>query len=50
VLERGKPLTYRGYKVWKFDRGAEFDLGRWPQEGGEIVDVIEGTVRPEKVN
>ena len=25
VLERGKPLTYRGFKIWHFDNGQTID-------------------------
>jgi cyanophycinase len=42
VLERGKPLTYRGYKIWHFDDGQTIDLDHLPKSGFKTIDVIEG--------
>jgi len=42
VLERGKPLTYRGYRIWRFNAGDRFDLRRLPASGYKTIDVIEG--------
>lgn len=44
VLERGKPLTYRGFRMWRLESGATFDLRRWPRGGGRTVDVVAGVV------
>lgn len=42
VLERGKPLTCRGLKVWKFGAGGTIDFRSRPTTGYRIVDVVEG--------
>ena len=42
VLERGKPLTYRGYKIWHFDAGQTVNMKSLPAEGYKTIDVIEG--------
>ncbi|MCU1228726.1 MAG: peptidase [Acidobacteria bacterium] len=42
VLERGKPLTYRGYKIWHFDDGQTIDLDHLPKSGFKTIDVIDG--------
>ena len=44
VLEKGKPLTYRGYKVWRFPSGSTIDLAHRPTSGYQNVDVIDGVV------
>jgi cyanophycinase len=51
MLAPGKPLTARGYRVWKFDSGSEIDFARRPSTGGYSIDVLDGTIiehRPEK--
>lgn len=45
VLERGKPLTFRGLSLWEIPAGGAFDLRRRPREGGRRLDVIEGEIR-----
>jgi cyanophycinase len=42
VLERGKPLTYRGLKVWKFTAGDTIDFAQRPTEGFRLLDVVDG--------
>jgi cyanophycinase len=42
VLEKGKPLTYRGLKVWKFTAGDTIDLANRPTGSFRLLDVIEG--------
>lgn len=42
VLERGKPLTYRGFTIWRYGAGARFSLDRLPSSGGKRIDVVEG--------
>jgi cyanophycinase len=42
VLEKGKPLTYRGLKVWKFTAGETIDFAQRPNKGYRTVDVVEG--------
>jgi cyanophycinase len=42
VLQRGKALTYRGLKVWKFSAGAIIDLLHRPDDGYRSLDVVEG--------
>ncbi len=42
TLEVNKPLTYRGFKVWKFPSGATIDLRNRPAAGSTTIDVIEG--------
>lgn len=44
VLEKGKPLTYRGYKVWRFPAGSTIDLAHRPTSGYQTIDVIDGVV------
>lgn len=44
VCERGKPLTYRGYKLWKFPSGATLDLAHRPVTGYRVIDVIDGSL------
>lgn len=41
-LERGKPLTYRNLRVWKFSAGATIDLLHRPTNGFRLLDVVEG--------
>ncbi|HEU4521253.1 MAG TPA: cyanophycinase, partial [Thermoanaerobaculia bacterium] len=42
VLERGKPLTYRGFKIWRFNRGDLVDLRDLPATPHKTIDVVEG--------
>ena len=44
VLEQGKPLTYRGYKIWKFPSGSTVDLAHRPTSGFRTVDVVDGVL------
>ena len=44
VLERGKPLTYRGYSIWKFPAGSTIDLAHRPVNDGRTIDVINGVL------
>jgi cyanophycinase len=44
VLERGKPLTYRGFKIWHFDNGQTIDLANLPATGYKTIDVIDGVL------
>jgi cyanophycinase len=42
TLERGRPLTDRGFQIWRFDKGATVNLKRLPSAGGKTLDVVEG--------
>jgi cyanophycinase len=42
VVERGKPLTYRGFKIWHFDAGQTIDLSHLPAGGYKTIDVVDG--------
>ncbi len=42
VVERGRPLTYRGFKIWHFDAGETIDLSHLPANGYKTIDVIDG--------
>jgi cyanophycinase len=42
VCEPGRPLTFSGYKIWRFEPGATFDLGRRPRAGYYLVSVRDG--------
>ena len=44
ICERGKPLTYRGYKVWKFPAGTAIDLAEKPASGFRVIDVVDGVL------
>jgi cyanophycinase-like exopeptidase len=44
VCEPGLPLTYSGYKVWKMQSGATFDLKHRPRDGYRLVSVREGKI------
>jgi cyanophycinase len=44
VCTKGKPLTYRGYRVWKYEHGATLDLAHWPTSGGMTLDVVDGVL------
>ncbi|HEX8617731.1 MAG TPA: cyanophycinase [Thermoanaerobaculia bacterium] len=41
-VERGKPLTYRGLRIFRFEAGETFDLRRPSGPRIKTVDVIEG--------
>jgi cyanophycinase len=42
--EPGRPLTFEGYKLWRFEGGAAFDLRRRPRAGYYLVSVRDGKV------
>jgi cyanophycinase len=42
TVERGKPLQYKGLKVWRFESGATFDLRKWPAFAPKTIDVVDG--------
>jgi cyanophycinase len=44
VIERETPLTYRGYKIWRFESGATVDLNRDSKTPPKIIDVVRGKV------
>jgi cyanophycinase len=44
VCEPGRPLTYSGFKLWKLQAGAAFDLKRLPTAGFYTVSVREGII------
>lgn len=44
ICERGKPLTYRGYKEWVLRSGETVDLARRPRSGYRLLDVVEGVL------
>jgi cyanophycinase-like exopeptidase len=44
VCLRNKPLTYRGFKVWRLSPGDTFDLSDWPTDGYTVVDVVDGVL------
>jgi cyanophycinase len=43
TCERGRPLTYRGYKEWILRSGERVDLRHRPKSGYRVIDVVEGT-------
>ena len=47
VLERGKPLTLRGMKIWRFAKGEKVDLAGLPAKGWKPLEVVEGKVSPD---
>ena len=47
VLERGKPLTLHGMKIWRFSKGEKVDLRRLPPNGWKALEVVEGKVSPD---
>ena len=47
VIERGIPLTYRGYKIWRFETGETLDLDRGPKTPKKVIDVVKGTLRAD---
>ena len=42
LCEKGRPLTYRGFKVWRFGVSETIDLAKPPTEGYTTLDVIDG--------
>jgi cyanophycinase len=42
VLEKGKPLTYLGLKVWKFTAGDTIDFANRPATDYRTLDVVDG--------
>jgi cyanophycinase len=42
VLERGKPLTLRGVRIRRFEKGDTLDLKRIPESGYRVIEVVEG--------
>jgi cyanophycinase len=38
------PLTYRGYKLWRYQPGDTFDLSHRPSSGFYSVDVVNGVI------
>lgn len=44
VVQKGTLLTYRGFKIWRFDAGQNFDLAHWPKSGYKTIDVINGVL------
>jgi cyanophycinase len=44
TLVKGSPLTYRGYRIWRFDSGQTIDLKRLPPAGFKTIDVIDGVI------
>jgi cyanophycinase len=44
VLERDKPLTYRGLQIRRLVRGEEIDLKNRPTTGFKTIEVVEGKV------
>jgi len=44
ICVRATPLTYFGYKIWRFQPGDSFDLSRRPTKGYYTVDVVGGVL------
>ncbi|HEV7923653.1 MAG TPA: peptidase S51 [Thermoanaerobaculia bacterium] len=44
VCQRGKPLTFRGFKEWVLASGGKVDLGRRPRTEYKVIDVVEGVL------
>lgn len=42
ILERGTPLTHRGFRIWRLSKGESIDLKRLPSTGGRTIDVVKG--------
>lgn len=42
LCDRGRPMTYRGLKVWRFGVSESIDLAHPPTEGYATLDVIDG--------
>jgi cyanophycinase len=42
VCERGEPLTFSDYKIWRFERGESFDLSDRPSTGFYLRSVTRG--------
>ena len=41
-VENGKPLEYRGLRIWRFESGETFNLRDWPKRTPKNIDVVEG--------
>jgi cyanophycinase len=44
VCAPGQPLSYSGYKVWRYPAGATFSLANRPTTGFTSVDVVNGVI------
>lgn len=44
VCEKGKPLTYSRYKIWKRKPGEIFNLRKRPKTGYYTIDVMNGVI------
>lgn len=44
VCQPRKPLTHRGFKVWRLSPGDTFDLSDRPTEGFHSIDVVNGVL------
>jgi cyanophycinase len=42
VMERGRPLTTRNFRIWRFEAGQTFEVRRWPSTTPKTIDVVEG--------
>lgn len=42
VIERETPLTYHGYKIWRFEPGQTIDFSRLPKTPTKVIDVVKG--------
>ncbi len=47
LMERGKPLTYRGLRIFRFEAGETFDLRRPAGTRVKALEVVEGRVSSE---
>lgn len=41
---KGKPLTYKNYKIWKRQKGETFDLKNRPSDGYYLRSVVNGVI------
>lgn len=44
TCEKGKPLTFAGYKIWKRKPGETFNLRKRPKTGFYTIDVRDGVI------
>ena len=42
TVQQGKPLDYRGFKIWRFEPGETFDLQTRPLRAPKQIDVVGG--------
>jgi cyanophycinase len=42
TLKKDTPLTYRGYKIWRYNVGETIDFMHRPTTGYKSIDVVEG--------